>query len=79
MCKEVFAKDKKCCICGNQAVAFYPANVDPDIPAHPYCADCLYKAMVSLAEAVWGNDKGMLAAAKYHAEKVREKYKNKET
>lgn len=71
------AKDCKCIDCGKKAVVFYPL-IDPDIPAHPYCADCLYKAMVSLAEAVWGNDKGMLAAAKYKAEKVREKYKNKE-
>ena len=71
------AKDCKCIKCEKQAVAFYPL-VDPDIPAHPYCADCLYKAMVSLAEAVWGNDKGMLAAAKHHAQKVKEKYKNEE-
>ena len=75
------AKKCKCCECGKQAVAFYPV-VDPDIPAHPYCADCLYKAMVSLAEAMWGDDWGnnraMLAMAKYKAEKVREKYKNKE-
>lgn len=70
------AKDCKCIECEKQAVAFYPL-VDPDIPAHPYCADCLYKAMVSLAEAMWGNDKKMLAAAKYHAEKVKEKYKEK--
>lgn len=72
-----YAKNQRCIECGKQAVAFYPL-IDPDIPAHPYCADCLYKAMVSLAEAVWGNDKGMLAMAKHHAEKVKEKYKNKE-
>lgn len=42
------------------------------------CDNALYDAMVSLAEAVWGNDKKMLAMAKYNAEKVREEYKRKE-
>jgi len=34
------AKDCKCCKCGKQAVAFWPA-CDPDIPSHPYCRMCL--------------------------------------
>jgi len=36
----VKASDCKCCKCGKQAVAFWPA-CDPDIPAYPYCRECL--------------------------------------
>lgn len=68
------ASECKCCMCGKQAVAFYPC-VDPDIPSHPYCPDCLYKAMVEMAEAVWKDDKGMQAIAKYQAEQTLRKYK----
>ena len=32
----------KCCKCNKQAVAFWPVY-DPDIPAHPYCRECLDK------------------------------------
>lgn len=71
------AKDCKCCVCGKQAVAFYPC-VDPDISSYPYCPDCLYKAMVDMAKAVWGNDKGMLLIAKHEAEQIRKKYKENE-
>jgi hypothetical protein len=43
----------KCCKCGKQAVAYWPV-VDPDIPAYPYCRECLDKAkhelMLRLAE-----------------------------
>jgi len=41
------ASDQKCCICGKQAVAFYPV-FDPDIPSHPYCRECLDKAKMEL-------------------------------
>lgn len=68
------AKDDKCCVCGEQAVAYYPC-IDPDIPSYPYCADHLYDAMVEMAKAVWKDDKGMQAIAIYHAKETVEKYK----
>lgn len=37
------ASECKCCVCGKQAVAFWPV-IDPDIPANPYCRECLDKA-----------------------------------
>ncbi len=36
----VYAKDCKCCKCGDQAVAFWPI-IDPDISENPYCRKCL--------------------------------------
>lgn len=39
----VKASDCKCIECGKTAVAFWPC-IDPDIPAYPYCRDCLDKA-----------------------------------
>ena len=42
------ASECKCCVCGKQAVAFWPV-IDPDIPEHPYCRKCLDKAK---AEAI---------------------------
>ena len=36
------ASECKCCVCGKQAVAFWPI-IDPDIPSHPYCRECLDK------------------------------------
>lgn len=71
------AKDCKCCKCGKQAVAFYPC-VDLDIPSYPYCADHLYEAMVSMAEAVWEDDKVMQLIVKERAKRIMEKYKQKE-
>lgn len=68
------ASDCKCIGCGKQAVAFYPV-IDPDIPSYPYCADCLYKAMVETAEALWPEDKGMQLIAKEQAKRASEKYK----
>lgn len=68
------AKDCKCCICGKQAVAFYPC-VDPDIPSNPYCADHLEEAMVDVAKAVWKDDKGMQALAIYQAKQAVNKYR----
>lgn len=36
------ASECKCCKCNKQAVAFWPVY-DPDIPASPYCRECLDK------------------------------------
>lgn len=48
------ASECKCCVCGKQAVAFWPVFVDPDIPSYPYCRECLDKEkkelMVKLSE-----------------------------
>lgn len=41
------ASECKCCVCGKQAVAFWPV-CDPDIPSHPYCRECLDKAKAEL-------------------------------
>ena len=68
------AKDDKCCICGKQAVAYYP-HVDPDIPSHPYCADHLEEAMIDMAKAVWKDDRGMQATAIQMAKIAVEKYR----
>lgn len=75
MSKEVFAKDKKCCMCDKQAVAFYPANIDPDIPSYPYCADHLEEAMIDMAKEVWKDDKGMQRIAIYTAKERIKKYR----
>lgn len=37
----------KCCVCGKQAVAFWPV-CDPDIPSYPYCRKCLDKEKMEL-------------------------------
>ena len=68
------AKDCKCYKCGKPAVAFYPV-VDPDIPAQPYCADCLEKAMISMAKAVFKDDKPMQMLAIAHAKEAAKKYR----
>lgn len=68
------AKDDKCCICGEQAVAYYPC-VDPDIPSHPYCADHLENAMIDMAKVVWKENKGMQAVAIQMAKIAAEKYR----
>lgn len=41
------ASECKCCKCGKQAVAFWPV-IDPDIPSHPYCRECLDKEKMEL-------------------------------
>lgn len=41
------ASDCKCCVCGKQAVAFWPV-IDPDIPSEPYCRGCLDKAKMQV-------------------------------
>ena len=43
------ASDCKCCVCGKQAVAFWPC-IDPDIPSHPYCRRCLDRAKMQLLD-----------------------------
>ena len=68
------AKDCKCCVCGKQAVAFYPC-IDPDIPSNPYCADHLEEAMIGVAKAVWEDDKGMQTVAIYQAKQRANKYR----
>ena len=40
--QDMKASECKCCVCGKQAVAFWPV-IDPDIPADPYCRKCLDK------------------------------------
>lgn len=56
--KTVYAKDMACVKCKKPAVAFWPM-VDPDIPHHPYCRECLDKAknalMIKLLKAAEGN------------------------
>ena len=58
----IYAKDCKCCICGRQAVALWPA-FDPDIPSYPYCRECLDKEKMELVIRVkeidkkYGNDR----------------------
>lgn len=41
------AEECNCCICGKQAVAFWPV-IDPDIPANPYCMECLDKEKLKM-------------------------------
>lgn len=57
------ASECKCCVCGKQAVAFYPC-IDLDIPSYPYCRESLDKAKIELAVALWGDDEKMLEIAK---------------
>ena len=45
--KIIHAKDFKCVVCGKQAEVFWPC-LDPDIPAHPYCRECLGKEQAKL-------------------------------
>ena len=43
----VHASECQCCVCGQAAVAYWPV-IDPDIPSHPYCRECLDKAKLEL-------------------------------
>ena len=47
------ASECKCCQCGKQAVAFWPM-IDPDIPANPYCRECLDKAKMRVLVETFG-------------------------
>lgn len=52
MGKEILAKDCKCVECGKQAEVFWPC-IDPDIPSHPYCRECVDKAKLSLIKRLF--------------------------
>ncbi len=43
--KLIYAKDLKCCQCGQPAVCFWPI-IDPDIQEHPYCRKCKDEAVM---------------------------------
>lgn len=51
------ASDCKCCMCGAQAVAFWPC-IDLDIPQHPYCRKCLYDGKLKAMIALLGKKEG---------------------
>ena len=61
---KINASDCKCCICGKQAVAFWPV-IDPDIPSEPYCRECLDKQKTEAIAAIFGGDKDAYKMAKY--------------
>lgn len=50
------ASECKCVDCGKQAVAFFPV-CDPDIPAFPYCRECLDKVKKRLLIKLYDIDK----------------------
>ncbi len=50
------ANECKCCRCGKPAVAFWPL-IDPDIPAQPYCRECLDKQKIKLLIELFGHEK----------------------
>ena len=52
------ASECKCIVCGKQAVAFWPL-IDPDIPEHPYCRECLDKAKMEVLINSFGCSKAM--------------------
>ena len=54
------ASDCKCVECGRQAVAFWPC-IDPDIPSHPYCRECLDRAKVAALASMFGDEKAARA------------------
>lgn len=51
------ASECKYCKCNKQAVAFWPAYFDPDIPAYPYCRECLDKEKRELMIKLYKIDK----------------------
>ena len=57
MAEQVKASDCRCCVCGERAVAFWPV-VDPDIPSHPYCRQCLDREKLKAMVATFGDEKG---------------------
>ena len=63
----VKASDCKCCVCGVQAVAFWPC-FDPDIPQHPYCRKCLDKEKLKALIAICGDEDGRKHFARYNKE-----------
>lgn len=55
MADVVKASDCKCCVCGEQAVAFWPV-IDPDIPSEPYCRKCLDKTKAAVIREIMLKD-----------------------
>ena len=55
MADVVKASDCKCCVCGKQAVAFWPV-IDPDIPSEPYCRKCLDKTKAAVIREIMLKD-----------------------
>lgn len=53
---KIKARNRKCCVCGRRACAFWPI-IDPDIPSHPYCRKCLDKAKAELLMRLYANQK----------------------
>lgn len=51
--KVIYAKDLNCIECGRPAVALWPL-IDPDIPAEPYCRECLDKAKMRILMECFG-------------------------
>lgn len=51
------ASEYKCIVCGKQAVAFWPI-IDPDIPSHPYCRECLDKEKMEALINIYGEEDG---------------------
>lgn len=49
------ASECKCCVCGKQAVAFWPV-IDPDIPEYPYCRKCLDDVKTKTIMNLYGID-----------------------
>lgn len=49
------ASECKCCVCGKQAVAFWPVCAH-DIPSHPYCRECLDKKKMELMMKLFGKE-----------------------
>jgi len=50
---QIKASDCKCIVCGKQAEVFWP-NIDPDIPSHPYCQECVEKAKDEIICKIYG-------------------------
>lgn len=45
--KMIYAKDKKCVVCGEQADIFF-GLADPNAEQQPYCNPCKEKAMINI-------------------------------
>ena len=52
------ASECKCVECGEQAVAFYPADIDPDRPSLPYCRKCLDRVKLEVMIKIFGEEDG---------------------
>jgi len=54
-----YAKDYKCCVCGQPAVVWWPM-IDPDIEEHPYCRPCVEKAKTECLMKIYKIDEETL-------------------